>query len=60
MPKLFTHRNTEPREMSEASVQSRWIGHELQETLFLLLDSELKVSKDVRATELNLVLVVPP
>lgn len=57
--KLFTHRNVVPFEMSEASVQSRWIGHDLQKTRFLLPDSELEVSKDAGAIELSLVSVMP-
>lgn len=46
---VFAHRNVVPFEMFKASVWSRWIGHDLQETCFLLLDSELEVSKDVGA-----------
>lgn len=45
--------------MSEASVQSRQIEHDLQETHFFLSDFELEVSKDVGVSELSLVLVMP-
>ena len=59
LSKLFTHKNVVPFEMSEASVQSRWTARDLQKTHFLLPNSELEVSKDVGATELSLVLVMP-
>lgn len=59
LSKLFTCRNVKSLEISEASVQSRWMGHVLQKTHLLLPDSELKVSKDVEATELSLCLVMP-
>lgn len=58
LSKLFTCRNVKSSVISEASVQSRWMGHVLQKTPFLLPDSELEVSKDVGATELSLCLVM--